>query len=90
MGNKRQARGQPFVRLAAQLDHFVICKTGQNGWMFGHFKGAALGYFNGICQRLGQIGKESSHLSFGFKIMRWCQAAARSLLVKIGPFSDAN
>ena len=88
--NHRKTLFQPLPGLTAQLFHLVIGKARQDRLALGRHEGAAAGDFDGVLQRLGQVGKERTHLCFGFEIVLRRQAAARLLLIDIGPFGNAD
>ena len=90
MGDDLQALGQTGMGLTAQFGHLVIGEFGQDRRVLGHRKGAAAGDFDGIVDRLGQVGEQDGHLLGRFEVMLGRQAAAGVGLVDIGLFRDAD
>ena len=90
MRDDRQPVPQAVARLAAQFLDLVIGEFRQDRLVLFHRKGAAPGDFDGVFQRLGQVGKQRAHFGFGLEGMLRRQAPARGLLVNISAFGNAD
>jgi hypothetical protein len=90
MRDDLEAGLEAFVGLAAQFLDLVVGELGQDRFPLGGGIGAAAGNFDGVLQRLGQIGEKGHHLGFGLEVVLRRQAAARLLLVDIGALGDAD
>ncbi len=86
----RQTFLQALICNAAQFGNLIIGKFRQDRIAPVRHKGTALGDLDGVFQRLGQIGEQHRHFLRCLEIMLRSQAAARLLLVDIGPFRDAD
>ena len=90
MGDHGQTFLQTFIGLTAQLCDLVIGKFRQDRRAFIRLERTAFGDFDGVFDRLGQIGEQRDHFLGGFEIVLRRQTAARFVLVNIGAFGDTD
>ena len=90
MGDDGEPRLEPVARLTAQLVDLVIGKARQDRIARGGPERTAPCDLDGVLHRLGQIGKERRHLVLALEMVLRRQAAARRVLIDIGPVGHAQ